>query len=169
MCVFCLFVCLFVIFVWIILRYIQEDFWTFCKDQTWFSWDIVDLMLFICFLFVCLFVCIFYLNHLGIPPRRFFEGFVKIGLDLAEILLIYKFVYLFIYLFVCYFLFESSRDTPRKIYWKCHNNVTLFGLDIVILRAIFLVFCLNCLGIPTVGFLESFIQIGLDLAKIMLI
>ena len=45
--------------------------------------------LFVClfvYLLVCLFV--FHLNHLRIPPERLPESFVKIGLDLAEILLI---------------------------------------------------------------------------------
>ena len=44
------------------------------------------------FLFVCLFVCFFTypfvscLNHHRIPKESFRQNFVKIGLDLAEIL-----------------------------------------------------------------------------------
>ena len=48
---------------------------------------------------------IFYLSHLEIPLGRFSESFVKIRLDLAEILLILN--CLFVCLFVCLlFLFE---------------------------------------------------------------
>ena len=57
----CLFVCLFVLFV--CLNYLgipPKISWQFCKDRTWFSWDIVNLKkcLFVC-LFVCLFLCFF--------------------------------------------------------------------------------------------------------------
>ena len=48
--------------------------------------------MFIC-LFVCLFVYIFIIfcfNHRGIPKGSFPQKFVKIGLDLAEILRISK-------------------------------------------------------------------------------
>ena len=42
-------------------------------------------------MFICLFVGWFFnFNHHGIPPGRFFKSFVKIGLDLAEILRISK-------------------------------------------------------------------------------
>ena len=49
-----------------------------------------------------------------IPPGRFFESFIRIGLDLAGILFFSKKIVLFVCLFVCLFdfcfflLFESS-------------------------------------------------------------
>ena len=69
-------------------------------------------------LFVCLFVCLiiylfFCFNHHRIPKGSFPQNFVKIGLDLAEILRISKldwkmficlFVCLLVYIFVCFWL-----------------------------------------------------------------
>ena len=69
------------------------------------------------YLFVCLFfidfLVFFYFNHLGTPTGIYPENFVKIPLDLAEILRIRKldwkmficlFVCLFVYIFVCFLL-----------------------------------------------------------------
>ena len=68
----------------------RKTFWNYHKDWAWFSWNIVDLKM--VYLFVCLFVWLFFvscpLNHLRIAPKQFTESFVKIGLDVAEILLI---------------------------------------------------------------------------------
>ena len=59
-------------------------------------------------MFICLLVCLFvrstvcfYFFHLRTPTGIYPENFVRIGLDLAEILSIYKNVYLFVCLFVC--------------------------------------------------------------------
>ena len=50
----------------------------------------IVFFLFTGILYVCLFVCAFvlYCNHLGISPGKFSESVIKIGHDLAEILLI---------------------------------------------------------------------------------
>ena len=77
----------------------------------------LDWKMFIClfFLFVCLFVglFVFYFNHLRTPTGIYPENFMKIPLDLAEILRIRKldwkmficlFVCLFVYIFVCFLL-----------------------------------------------------------------
>ena len=70
------------------------------------------------YLFVCLFVCLltcwfFVFHHLGTPTGIYPENFVKIPLDLAEILRIRKldwkmficlFVCLFVYIFICFLL-----------------------------------------------------------------
>ena len=59
------------------------------------------ICLFVCFLFVDLFV-LFNFKHLRTPTGIYPENFVKIGLDLAEIYRILKNVYLFVCLFVCF-------------------------------------------------------------------
>ena len=69
------------------------------------------------YLFICLFVCfwtgLFFLNQLGTPTRIYPENFMKIPLDLAEILRIRKldwkclFFCLFIYSF--FFCFNHHR------------------------------------------------------------
>merc|ERR1712082_146162 len=61
--------------------------------------------LFIC-LFVYIFVCFFFFNHHRIPKGSFPQNFVKIRLDLAEILRISKLDWeMFICLFVCLFVY----------------------------------------------------------------
>ena len=106
---FCLFACLFFVsFSFQSSQYtLRKIFWTFCKDQTWFSWDIIDLTT--CLL-VCLFDClsVFYLKRLGIPPGRFPESFVKIWLDLAEILSIWKLFICFLFPFFVFFIWIIS-------------------------------------------------------------
>ena len=89
-------------------------------------------------MFVCIsFVC-FYLNHLGSPTGIYPENFVKIPLDLAEILRIRKLDWkMFIcFLFVCLFIY-------------------LF------------VFCFNHRRIPKGSFPQNFVKIGLDLDEIL--
>ena len=52
----------------------------------------LDWEMFICCLFICLFIYsfVFCFNHRRIPKGSFPQNFVKIGLDLAEILRISK-------------------------------------------------------------------------------
>ena len=101
-----------------------------------------------CLIF-CLFVCH---NHLWIPTWSFLKSFVKVWLDLAEIMLIHN---------IC-FLLESSWDTQRKFSWVIPKYLTWFGLDIVdlwngllvllfycFLFLLFLCVCLNHLEIST--------------------
>ena len=112
----CLIVCLFFLFCFLFESSRDNPgkvSWKFCKNQTWYSWFIVNLKeLFIClfvFLFVFLFCflfessqdsprkifwnfckdqtwfgCVF--NHLGITFGRYPESLRMIGLDLVEIL-----------------------------------------------------------------------------------
>ena len=114
----CLFVCLFVylfVFILIIMGHPQE----YTLKISWKS-DLIWLRylgskkLFIC-LFVCLFVYrfVFYFNHSVTSTESSPENFVKVRLDLAEILRIRKldwnliiclFVCLFAYRFVCFLL-----------------------------------------------------------------
>ena len=71
----------------------------------------LDWKMFICLfvsLFVYIFDCFFFNNH-GIPKGSFPQNFVKIGLDLADILRIRKldwemFICLFVFIFVCFLL-----------------------------------------------------------------
>ena len=122
------------------------------------------------------FVCFFYyLSHLRIPPWKFPESVIKIWLDLAEILLIYKIVYLFAYLFL-FLLFEASCDTPIKISWKFKKYWTWFSWDISNLKNVYFIICffvyflffhLNHVGITQVRFSESLIKIGLELVVIL--
>merc|ERR1711867_367537 len=77
------------------------------------------------------------LNHRRIPKGSFLQNFVKIGLDLAEILRMRKLDRkMFICLFVCLFIYS-------------------------------LVFCFNHLRIPKGSFPQNFVKIGLDLAEIL--
>ena len=113
--------------------------WIFCKDPTWFGWDIQDLKMFIFFLFVCLFVDLFVVfflfksswnSHRNIPWQ-----FWKIPLDLAEILWIRKldwkmliclFVCLFVYIYIfALIIVEYTKEVSLKISW---------GLDLIWLR-----------------------------------
>ena len=94
-------------------------------------------------MFVCLFVCLltglfFYFNHLGTPTEIYPENFVKIPLDLAEILRIRKLDWkMFICLFVCLFVY------------------------------IFIFFCFNHRRVPKGSFAQHFVKMGLDLAEIL--
>ena len=94
---------------------------------------------------IYLFVC-FCLNRLGIPTRRFPENLVKIWLDLAEILWIWKIVCLFVCLIVCLFyylfLFESSGDIHRKIARKFLKDQTWCGQDFIDINIVYLSVCL---------------------------
>ena len=67
--------------------------------------------MFICLFVSCLFIDLFvyYFNHLGTPTGKYPENFVKISLDLAEIIRIRKldwkmFICLFVYIFICFLL-----------------------------------------------------------------
>ena len=81
---------------------------------------------------------VFYFNHLGTPTGIYPENFVKIPLDLAEILRIRKLDWkmLFVCLFVCLFIYS-------------------------------LFFCFNHRRIPKGSFTQNFVKIGLDLAEIL--
>ena len=48
------------------------------------------------------------------------------------------FVCLFVFLFL---LFESSQDTPGKIFWKFHKDWTWFSWDIIDLKIVYLFVC----------------------------
>ena len=79
---------------------------------------------------------VFYFNHFGTPTGIYPENFLKIPLDLAEILRIRKLDWkMFICLFMCLF-------------------VDLF------------VFYFNYLGTPTGAYPENVVKIGIDLADI---
>ena len=70
-----------------------------------------------------------YLSHLGIPPVRFLESFVKIRLDLAEIMLIKKSLY-FVCLFVCLFfgfVYLNRLGIPSR---RFPGSVMKIGLDL---------------------------------------
>ena len=114
-----MFICLFVslivdlfVFILIILEHPQE----YTLKILWRS-DLICLRYIGFFknvyLFVCLLTGFFYFNHLETPTWIYPENFVKIPLDLAEILRIRKldwkmficlFVCLFVYIFVCFLL-----------------------------------------------------------------
>ena len=77
-----------------------------------------------------------FFNHLGTPKEIYPENFVKIPLDLAEILRIRKLdLKMFICLFVCLFVY---------IFVSCFNHRK----------------------IPNGSFPQNFVKIGLDLAEI---
>ena len=163
--------------MFIILFFLFESFWDTSRKivlkfniyLTWFSWDIVDIKT--VYLLVCLFVCLFFfhLNHLGIPPWKFIESFIKIRHDLAEILSIKKmFICLSVSVFVCFclFSFESSLDTTQKIFWKFYKHQTWFSWDIVYLKFCLFFLYLSHLVYPQKYFLIFFVKIGLYLAEI---
>ena len=124
----CLFVCLLIClyFILIILGYPQEYtleiLWR--SNLIWLRYiGSKNVYLFFC-LFIDLFV--FYFNNLGTTTGSYPENFVKIGLDLAEIIRILK---MFICLLICSF-FKSSWDTHRKMPSKFCGDPTWFGWDI---------------------------------------
>ena len=92
--------------------------------------------------FICLFVYLFIYLFISFEssqdtPRKISKSFVKIGIDLADILFsIFKIFYLFLYLF----LFESSCNTHSKIPWNFHKDLACFGWDIVNLKCVFISF-----------------------------
>merc|ERR1711875_209149 len=84
----------------------------------------------ILYLFVCLFVCLlnsgfFYFNHLGTPTGIYPENFVKIPLDLAEILRIRKLDWkcLYVRLFFCF----NHRRIPKGSF---PQKFVKIGLDL---------------------------------------
>ena len=125
-------------------------------------------------LFVCLFLVFFPLSPLGMPPGRFPESFIRMGSRYCQSkIMLFFLVCSFI---LCFSLFESSRDTTRKIFWKFHKHWTSFSRDIVGLKMFVCLFvcsliCLfyyfNHLGTPTGSYTENFVKIGLDLAEMM--
>ena len=132
----CLWVCLF--FVLIILGHQQvgslKILWR--SNLIWLRYlGSKNVYLFFC-LFIDLFV--FYFNHSETPTGSYPVNFVKIPLDLADILRIRKtdwkmficlFVCLFVYIFIC-FLLKSSWNTQRKFPSKFRKDQTWFGWDI---------------------------------------
>ena len=87
----CLFVCLLTCLFFILIFLGHPHKYTLKiwrgSDLIWLRYSGSKKCLFVC-LFVCMFVdwFIFYLNHLGTPTEIYPENFVKIPLDLAEIL-----------------------------------------------------------------------------------
>ena len=91
-------------------------------------------------MFVCLFVdrFVFYLNHLGTPTGIYPENFMKIPLDLAEILRIRKldwklFICLFVCLFVClyiHFFCFNHRRIPKRSFPQNFVNIPLVLAEI---------------------------------------
>ena len=118
----CLFVCLFVclltrlFFILIILGHPQEYTLKISRgsDLIWLRYSGSKNVYLFVYLFVCLLTCLFFsFNPLGTHTGIYPENFVKIPLDLAEILRIRKldwkmficlFVCLFVYIFVCFLL-----------------------------------------------------------------
>ena len=88
-------------------------------------------------MFVCLFIYsfVFCFNHHRIPKGSFPQNFMKIGLDLAEILRI------------------------RKLDWKC-----LFVFLFVCLFIDLFIFCFNHHIIPKGSYPENFVKIRLSLS-----
>ena len=128
----CSFVCLKVImiclfFVLIIIVHLQEVslkvFWR--TTLIWLRYLGSKNVYLIACLFVCFFLFfmdlfVFCFNHRGTHTKSSPENFVKIGLDLAEIIRILKmficlFVFLFVYWFVCFFYF-NHLGIPTGIY-----------------------------------------------------
>ena len=119
----CLFVCLFVDLFVLLFNHLgtptgmyPENFVKIRLDLAEIYRILKNVYLFV-YLFVCLFVdrfvFFFYLNYLETPTGIYPENFVKIPLDLTEILRIRKldwkmficlFVCLFVYIFVCFLL-----------------------------------------------------------------
>ena len=95
---FCLFVCLFLVELsWDTHRKI---FGKFCKDWTWFGWDIFGLKY---NFFVCLCVWLFFvwiILRYKLQTWRFPESFINITVDLVEINM-----YVCLFLFVCSFVY----------------------------------------------------------------
>ena len=131
----CLFVCLLtcLFFILIILEHPQEYTLkiSWRLDLIWLRY-IGFWKMFICFLFVCLFIDLFVIcfNHRETPKRSFPENFMKIWLDLADILririldwkmFICLFVCLFVYRCVCFFpliIVEYPQEVSLKISWR---------------------------------------------------
>ena len=127
----CLFVCLFVdrfvFFILIILKHPQEYTLriSWRSDLIWLRYLGSNKCPFVC-LFVCLFIWfVFCFNHSGTPTESSTENFVKIRLDLAEILTIRKLDWkMIICLFVCLFAYRfvgfcfKHHGTPTGVYLK---------------------------------------------------
>ena len=142
--------------------------------------------MFICLFFVQLFIDLFVLcfNHLGTPTGSYPKNFVKIGLDLAEILRIRKldwemFIRLFVCLFVCWNVFLIILGHPQEYTLKISRGSDLIWLRysrsktclfVGLYNCLFVdqfVFYLNHLGTPTGIYPENFVKIPLDLAEIL--
>ena len=92
----------------------QKISWKFCKDQTWFSWDIVNLRncLFV-FLLVCIFLFFIWII-LGYP----YEEFIKVLYRSILIKMRYclsKNFYLFVCLFVCFLFCHLNYLCPVSL------------------------------------------------------
>ena len=123
----CLFVRLFVcwtvcFFILIILGHPQEYtlkiLWG--SDLIWLRYSGSKKCFFVC-LFVCLFVelFVFYFNHLRTPTEIYPENFVRIQLDLADILFnVYLFVCLLTCLFFILIILRHTQDYTLKILWR---------------------------------------------------
>ena len=125
--------------------------------------------------FICLFIFLWfdYLSHLRIPPGRFLESFLKIGLDLAVIILIHKivlFVSLSFYLFVCVYL-NYHRISPER-FPESIIRIRLNLSDILLIKKLFIslfVCIFSHLRITLGRFHETLVKIGLHLSEILLI
>ena len=130
----CLFVCLFFYIVLIVIliilghpqEYTLKFFWR--SDLIWLTYKGSKN---VCLFFVCLLIdlFVFYFSHSETPTESSPENFVKIQLDLAEILRIRKldFKMFICFLFVCLFMdllvfcFScrgTLRDVSQKVLWR---------------------------------------------------
>ena len=152
----------------------SKVFWKFCKDWTWFSWDIVDFKN----SFLCLFVCFCFLfeSSRDTPGNivwmfcKDWKWFSQDIVNLKNCLIVCLFISLFIF-FV--FSYDSYQDTPRKIFWEFCKDWACFSWDIVNLKNCFSVCFFVCLlylshlRISPGKFSECFINIGHYLAEIL--
>ena len=91
-------------------------------------------------LFVCLYICLFFcFNHLGRHTESLSENFVRIWLDLAEILRIRKldwkmFIFLFVCLYICLFFALIIVEYQQEVSLKFCEDRTWFGWDIKVYK-----------------------------------
>ena len=135
----CLLICLFVVLI--IMGNQQEVSLKFSwrSDLIWLRYIGSKKTLFVC-LFVCLYdLFVFCFNHSGTPTESSTENFVKIRLDLAEILTIRKldwkmiiclFVCFFTSLLICFFFVWIILGHPHEVTLKICEDLNLFGWDI---------------------------------------
>ena len=135
------------------------------------------------FVFLLIDLFVFYFNHCRIPRGSFPQNFMKIRLDLAEILRIGKLDWkLFVCLYIFCFCF-NQRQTPKGSFPQNFVKIRLDLAEILRIRKLdwkmficlfvcLFVYRIVCFWfihrrIPTGSFPQNFVKIWLDLAEII--